>query len=119
MKPQRSCLERQAAGALRRMTRLPIGPDRNDFRQLAAGLFWHRHGTDALVEGRLRAIRHARISVSDSSADQETISAKLRSFSRAEVSRGLSSHCFILECRPSDFAERFVRLLSPGKVLDL
>ncbi len=48
-----SPLERQAADALRRARRLPIGPDRNDLRQLAMGLLWlHRHGMDALVERR-------------------------------------------------------------------
>jgi hypothetical protein len=31
---------RQAAEALRRARRLPVGPDRNDLRQLAIGLLW-------------------------------------------------------------------------------
>jgi hypothetical protein len=33
-----SALEEQAADALRRARRLPIGTDRNDLRQLAMGL---------------------------------------------------------------------------------
>jgi hypothetical protein len=48
MKHERSPLERQAADALRRARRLPIGKDRNDLRQLALGLRWlHRKGADA------------------------------------------------------------------------
>jgi len=43
-------LEKQAVDALRRARRLPIGPHRNDLRQLAKGLLWlHRHGMDAFV----------------------------------------------------------------------
>ncbi len=43
-----SPLERQVADVLRRARRLPIGPDRNDLRQLAVGLLWlHRKGVDA------------------------------------------------------------------------
>jgi hypothetical protein len=42
---ERSPLEYQAADVLRRARRLPVGPDRNDLRQLALGLRWlHRHG---------------------------------------------------------------------------
>jgi hypothetical protein len=45
-----SLLEKQAVDALRRARRLPIGPHRNDLRQLAKGLLWlHRHGMDAFV----------------------------------------------------------------------
>jgi hypothetical protein len=45
MERQQSSLERQAADALRRARKLPIGPDRNDLRQLAVGLLWlHRNG---------------------------------------------------------------------------
>jgi hypothetical protein len=48
MKHERSPLERQAADALRRARRLPVGKDRNDLRQLALGLRWlHRKGADA------------------------------------------------------------------------
>ena len=57
MKHGRSPLERQAAEALRRARRLPVGPDRNDLRQFAIGLLWlHRNGMDALVEGRTKSI---------------------------------------------------------------
>jgi hypothetical protein len=48
-----SALEQQAANALRRARRLPIGADRNDLRQLAMGLLWlHRNGMDALMKQR-------------------------------------------------------------------
>jgi hypothetical protein len=47
-------LERQAADALRRARRLPVGPDRNDLRQLGVSLLWlHRNGMEALE--RIRA----------------------------------------------------------------
>jgi hypothetical protein len=52
-----SPLERQAADALRRARKLPVGPDRNDLRQLAVGLLWlHRNGMNALLKGRLHSI---------------------------------------------------------------
>jgi hypothetical protein len=35
-----SPIRRQAADALRRARKLPVGPDRNDLRQLAIGLRW-------------------------------------------------------------------------------
>jgi hypothetical protein len=35
-----SSLRRQAAEALRRARKLPIGHDRNDLRQIAMGLLW-------------------------------------------------------------------------------
>ncbi len=48
-----SPLEEQAADALRRARRLPVGANRNDLRQLAMGLLWlHRNGMDALVQRR-------------------------------------------------------------------
>ena len=48
-----SPLEKQAADALRRARRLPIGPNRNDLRQLAMGLLWlHRNGMRALEQTR-------------------------------------------------------------------
>ncbi|MDT7812911.1 MAG: hypothetical protein QOJ42_2827 [Acidobacteriaceae bacterium] len=54
MKRKRSLLEQQAANALRRARRLPIGAERNDLRQLAMGLLWlHRNGMDALMKQRL------------------------------------------------------------------
>ena len=53
MEREPSALEKQAADALRRARRLPIGPARNDLRQLAMGLLWlHRNGTDALMKQR-------------------------------------------------------------------
>ena len=54
VEPKLSALEKQAADALRRARRLPIGADRNDLRQLAMGLLWlHRNGMDALIKRRL------------------------------------------------------------------
>ncbi|MET4323692.1 hypothetical protein [Bradyrhizobium sp. RT5a] len=53
MERKLSSLERQAADALRRARKLPIGADRNDLRQLARGLLWlHRNGMDALMNER-------------------------------------------------------------------
>jgi hypothetical protein len=50
-----SPLEKQAADALRRARRLPIGPGRNDLRQLAIGLLWlHRNGMQARERERAR-----------------------------------------------------------------
>jgi hypothetical protein len=55
MEHKRSPLEQQAADALRRARRLPVGADRNDLRQLAVGLLWlHRRGMDAVLRGRLQ-----------------------------------------------------------------
>jgi hypothetical protein len=52
-----SPLEQQAADALRRARKLPVGPDRNDLRQLAVGLLWlHRNCIDALHKGRPQSI---------------------------------------------------------------
>jgi hypothetical protein len=54
VKRELSVLEQQAADALRRARRLPVGADRNDLRQLATGLLWlHRNGMDALTRQRL------------------------------------------------------------------
>jgi hypothetical protein len=51
MTHHRSRLEEHAADALRRARRLPVGPARNDLRQLAAGLLWlHRRGMTAVME---------------------------------------------------------------------
>ena len=53
MKRAFSPLEKQAADALRRARRLPLGAGRNDLRQLASALlFLHRNGMDALVQRR-------------------------------------------------------------------
>ena len=58
MKDPRSHIEEQAADALRRARKLPVGPMRNDLRQLAMGLLWlHRNGMDALVEDRIASLR--------------------------------------------------------------
>jgi hypothetical protein len=55
----RAPLELQAADALRRARRLPVGAERNDLRQLAIGLLWlHRRGMEALVEKRGTAVSH-------------------------------------------------------------
>lgn len=63
MESNRSPLELQAADALRRARRLPVGAERNDLRQLATGLLWlHRRGMEALVENRrvmIRELPHA------------------------------------------------------------
>ena len=57
MKHERSRIEKQAADALRRARKLPVGPTRNDLRQLAMGLLWlHRNGMDALVENRIASL---------------------------------------------------------------
>ena len=46
-----SPIRRQAADALRRARRLPIGHDRNDLRQLALGLLWlEKRGFVAVAE---------------------------------------------------------------------
>lgn len=46
-----SPLRRQAAEALRRARKLPVGHDRNDLRQLALGLLWlEKRGFKALVQ---------------------------------------------------------------------
>lgn len=59
-----SPLEKQAADALRRARRLPVGPDRSDLRQLARGLLWlHRNGMDALVHRRNTGIPRATAAV--------------------------------------------------------
>jgi hypothetical protein len=52
-----SPLEMQAADALRRARRLPVGPHRNDLRKLATGLLWlHRNGMEAFAQGRSNAV---------------------------------------------------------------
>ncbi len=52
-----SPLEKQAVDALRRARQLPIGPSRNDLRQLAMGLLWlHRNGMQALERERARVV---------------------------------------------------------------
>jgi hypothetical protein len=52
-----SPLQKQAADALRRARRLPVGPHRNDLRKLAAGLLrLHRDGMEAFAQGRSNAV---------------------------------------------------------------
>jgi hypothetical protein len=58
MERKLSPLEQQAADALRRARRLPVGAHRNDLRQLAVGLLWlHRNGMVALVEDRRATLK--------------------------------------------------------------
>jgi len=46
-----SPIRRQAADALRRARKLPLGHDRNDLRQLAVGLLWlEKRGFVAFAE---------------------------------------------------------------------
>ena len=53
-----SPIRRQAADALRRARRLPIGHDRNDLRQLALGLLWlEKHGFVALADNGRAVVR--------------------------------------------------------------
>jgi hypothetical protein len=57
MEGKLSPLEIQAADALRRARWLPVGPSRNDLRQLAVGLLrLHRNGMQALERERTNAI---------------------------------------------------------------
>jgi hypothetical protein len=48
-------LREEAAEALRRARKLPVGPDRNDLRQIAIGLLWlaRRGRSTSKVRGRL------------------------------------------------------------------
>jgi hypothetical protein len=70
MEHKRSPLEQQAADALRRARRLPVGAHRNDLRQLAVGLLWlHRRGMDALLEGRLQGFSALNRSLSETLVD--------------------------------------------------
>ncbi|HVX79628.1 MAG TPA: hypothetical protein VHB49_26130 [Bradyrhizobium sp.] len=58
MERKLSPLEQQAADALRRARRLPVGAHRNDLRQLAVGLLWlHRNGMVALEQDRHAALK--------------------------------------------------------------
>jgi hypothetical protein len=68
----RSALENQAADALRRARKLPVGAHRNDLRQLAVGLLWlHRHGMDAFT--KLRLEDHFSSGSIDASVASETV----------------------------------------------
>lgn len=51
---QKSALHKHAADALGRARQLPVGPSRNDLRQLALGLRWlEKKGLDEKVQHRL------------------------------------------------------------------
>jgi hypothetical protein len=54
---------KQAADVLRRARKLPVGPDRNDLRQLAIGLLWlDKNSISASVHddtGALKAMKEA------------------------------------------------------------
>ena len=53
-----SPLRKQAADALRRARKLPVGSDRNDLRQLAVGLLWlEKHWMSATVRDDTAALR--------------------------------------------------------------
>ena len=53
-----SPIRRQAAEALRRARKLPVGHDRNDLRQLAMGLLWlEKRGYLAIPEDLVRSER--------------------------------------------------------------
>jgi hypothetical protein len=53
-----SPVRRQAADALRRARRLPIGHDRNDLRQLAVGLLWlEKRGFVAFADNGATLVR--------------------------------------------------------------
>jgi hypothetical protein len=58
-------IRRQAADALRRARKLPIGHARNDLRQLAIGLLWlEKKGFVGIVEDRdtaLKLVKEARV----------------------------------------------------------
>ena len=54
---QISSLRRQAADALRRARKLPVGHARNNLRQLASGLLWlDKRNLRATVQDRVTAI---------------------------------------------------------------
>jgi len=54
---QTSPLRRQAADALRRARKLPVGHARNDLRQLAMGLLWlEKRNLQATVQDKVNAI---------------------------------------------------------------
>jgi hypothetical protein len=52
-----SSLRKHAADVLMRARRLPVGPDRNDLRQLAIGLLWlDRNGMHAAAKDGATAL---------------------------------------------------------------
>jgi hypothetical protein len=53
-----SSIRLQAADVLRRARKLPVGPNRNDLRQLAMGLLWlEKHGFEAKLAEQGNATR--------------------------------------------------------------
>jgi hypothetical protein len=64
-----SPLKRQATDALRRARKLPVGPDRNDLRQLAVGLRF-------LDKQRLKSKLHDRATASDEVKDSPRTSPR-------------------------------------------
>jgi hypothetical protein len=61
LKAEDSPLRRQAADALRRARKLPVGHARNDLRQLALGLRWlEKRGFVAVVQDRDGVLEVAR-----------------------------------------------------------
>jgi hypothetical protein len=56
--PAPSPLREQAADALRRARKLPVGSDRNDLRQLAIGLLWlEKRGAEERAAKVLAALK--------------------------------------------------------------
>jgi hypothetical protein len=52
-----SPLRKHAADVLRRARKLPVGPDRNDLRQLAVGLLWlEKNSLHTNVQNRVTTI---------------------------------------------------------------
>ena len=83
-----SALEKQAANALRRARKLPIGADRNDLRQLARGLLWlHRNGMDALMKQR----SPSRLSTEAGTADDNSARDRLDSLFGEQIHEQLES----------------------------
>ena len=84
VKRRLSALEEQAAHALRRARRLPVGAERNDLRQLAMGLLWlHRNGMDALVKQRSAFAVHEGVAETDHAEQRGLKSACVRYFPRS------------------------------------
>jgi hypothetical protein len=88
MERKLSALEEQAANALLRARRLPIGADRNDLRQLARGLLWlHRNGMDALMKQR----SPSRLSTEAGTADDNSVRDRLDSLFGEQIHEQLES----------------------------
>lgn len=67
-----SLLKKQAVDAPRRARRLPVGPNRNDLRQLAQGLLWlHRNGMDALIRRRNTDVATAPVDINHLDPEQD------------------------------------------------